>query len=250
MEQPPDRPVAGRPFAVKAGPRLFSLGNRLAKCASMVRGGAALADVGTDHAYLPILLALRGKIKSAVASDIRPGPLVRAEKNVARYGVSGLVSVRRSDGLDEILPEEADDVVVAGMGGELIARIVGRAGWLKEPGRRLILQPMTSVPELRLFLAGEGFAVLREEAVSEGGHVYTVLLSSYDPDGVRADELYPYAGALDGSTEDGGCYLRRQASGLRKQARGLALTGRREEAGALERIADRLISLCGKEGKQ
>lgn len=227
--------------------RPFSLGRRLALCASMVRDGAAFADVGTDHAYLPVFLAMRGRVRSAVASDVRPGPLRAAEKNVLRYGVSELVSVRLSDGLDGILPREADDVAVAGMGGELIAKIVGRAGWLRDPGKRLILQPMTSAPELRLFLAKEGFAILREEAVSEDGHVYTAILSAYDPGGVRTDELYPYAGGLDGSTEDGRLYLRRQALRLRKQARGMALTGKEGEAGALERIAAQLSALGGKE---
>ena len=230
--------------------RPFSLGKRLALCASMVREGTALADVGTDHAYLPVFLALRGRVRRAVASDVRPGPLRRAERNVARYGVSELVSVRLSDGLDGIFPWEADDVVVAGMGGELIAKIVGRAGWLKDPGRRLILQPMTSAEELRLFLAGEGFAILREEAVSEGGRVYTAILSAYDPRAVRTGELYPYAGGIDGSTEDGRLYLRRQALRLRKQARGMALTGKEGEAGALERIAAQLSALGGKEGSR
>ena len=228
---------------MKTGKRLFSLGNRLALCASMIRSGTALADVGTDHAYLPVFLALQEKIKSAVASDVRQGPLRRAAQNVARYGVSEVVSVRLSDGLDEILPWEADDVVAAGMGGELIAKIVGRAEWLKNPEKHLILQPMTSAAELRVFLAKEGFAVLREEAVSEEGRVYTAILSAYNPGGVRTGDLYPYAGGLDGSTPDGRLYLQRQALRLRKQARGLALTGKGGDAAELERIAEKLSDL-------
>lgn len=225
--------------------RRFALGARLALCASMVRDGVSLADVGTDHAHLPVDLALSGKIKSAVASDVRPGPLRAAEKNVARYGVSELVSLRLSDGLDRVRPDEADDIVIAGMGGELIAKIVGRAGWLKNTGKRLILQPMTSEAELRVFLARQGFSILREEAVLEGNHVYTVIHSAYCPDEIVTDELYPYAGGLDGTTQEGRLYLDRQAERLRKQAGGLALTGRREEAAGLERIAERL-SLSGR----
>lgn len=222
--------------------RRFALGARLALCASMVRNGTALADVGTDHAHLPIDLALREKIKSAVASDVRPGPLQAAEKNVARYGVSGLVSLRLSDGLDRILPGEADDIVIAGMGGELIMKIIGRACWLKDTEKHLILQPMTSEAELRVFLAQEGFSILREEAVLEGNHVYTVILSAYTRRKIITDELYSYAGGLDRNTLEGRLYLDRQAERLRKQAGGLAMTGRREEADGLERIAARLAA--------
>lgn len=230
------------------GPRPFSLGARLALCASLVRKGAALADVGTDHAYLPVFLALHGGIRCAVASDVRPGPLRAAERNVARYGVGDIVSVRLSDGLDAVSPDEADDVAVAGMGGELIAKIVGRAGWLKSPDKRLILQPMTSAAELRVFLAREGFAILREKAVSEDGHVYTAILSAYAPKQVCAGAgTYPYAGGLDGSTEDERRYLLRQAVSLRKKARGLAWTGKSAEADSFEKIAEELEAMNGKE---
>ncbi len=127
----------------------------------MVRPGCALADVGTDHAYLPVWLAFHGLISGAVATDLRPGPLNRARENILRYGGSDRVAARLADGLSGVSPEEADDVVIAGMGGKMIARIISEAEWLKNGEKHLILQPMTSVEDLRTFLAEEGFAVRR-----------------------------------------------------------------------------------------
>ena len=90
--------------------RLFSLGKRLSLCASMVRQGTSLADVGTDHAYLPVWLAKHGLIRNAIASDVRRGPLERARRNIERYGEDDVITVRLSDGLDRILPGEADEI--------------------------------------------------------------------------------------------------------------------------------------------
>jgi tRNA (adenine22-N1)-methyltransferase len=204
---------------------LFLLGRRLSVCAQMVRAGAHLADIGTDHAYLPVWLALRGDISSAVASDIRLGPLRRARQNILRYGVSGLVSERLSDGLAAVSPEEADDIVIAGMGGKMIARIMEGAPWLRNPEKHLILQPMTSVEDLRLFLAENGFAVLEERAAEEDGHIYSAMLVAYIPELCLQDELTPYIGKLKADTEESRAYLRRQVHRLSNRAEGLRLAG-------------------------
>ena len=97
---------------------LFRLGNRLALCASMVREGTKLADIGTDHAYLPIWLARKGRISSAIAADVKPLPLRSAEQNIRRYHVEEQITTRLSDGLRALSPDEAGDIVLAGMGGE------------------------------------------------------------------------------------------------------------------------------------
>lgn len=226
---------------------LFLLGRRLSVCAQMVRAGARLADIGTDHAYLPVWLALRGDICSAVASDIRPGPLRRARQNILRYGVSGLVSDRLSDGLSAVSPEEADDIVIAGMGGKMIAKIIKEAPWLRNPEKHLILQPMTSVEDLRLFLAENGFAVLEEHSAEEDGHVYSAMLVVYTPELCRQDALYPYIGKLTADTEESRAYLRRQVHRLSNRAEGLRLAGdlaaSRESARLAEEIEHMLIEI-------
>lgn len=226
---------------------LFSLGARLALCASMVRPGAALADVGTDHAHLPIWLAKQGLISKAVASDVRPGPLERAKQNIEKYGAGDEVKARLCDGLDGILPEEADDVVIAGMGGEMIAEIVCRAAWLENAGKHLILQPMTREENLRRSLMKMGFSVLSEQAVLEEGHVYTVMLCAYGPGEGREDGLFPYIGLLDAKTPESRAYLRREQKRLFDHANGFAARGDGEKASELLRLRARIGKMLAAE---
>lgn len=222
---------------------LFTLGERLQLCASMVRPGVTLADIGTDHAYLPIWLAKKGLITRAVAADIRQGPLEKAQSNILRYHVQDTVSARLSDGLHAFSSCDADDIVIAGMGGEMIIKIIREAPWLKDTQKHLILQPMTSVEPLRLFLAEQNFKVLREEAVEEDGHVYTVMLVQYSTEKVCVDELYPYIGKLKADTQAAKIYIRRRITNLKKRHKGLLLTGKQTEASELGNIIDRLKAM-------
>ena len=130
---------------------MFRLDPRLELCASFVREGCRLADIGTDHAYLPVWLLKKEKISYAIAADIHLGPLRRAEKNIRKYHVEEKVSIRLSDGLETVFPIEVDDIVIAGMGGETIAKIIAEAPWLKDEKKHLILQPMTSAEDLRRY---------------------------------------------------------------------------------------------------
>ena len=175
---------------------LFQLGPRLALCASLVREGSLFCDVGTDHAYLPIWLLKMGKISRALACDVNPGPLEAARRDGARYEVGEELSFRLSDGLRQVSPQEAEDIAIAGMGGELILRIIEETPWLRNEGKRLILQPMSSVPELREGLKELGFAVLKEEAAQEGTKVYSAFAVQYTGAPVETGRLYPYLVAI------------------------------------------------------
>ena len=225
---------------------LFQLDQRLALCASLVRTGVKLADIGTDHAYLPIWLAKQGKIVSAVAADVREGPLKIAQENIQKYSAFQ-VSVRLSDGLRNIREEEADDIVIAGMGGELISRIIAETDWLKKKEKRLILQPMTSVGELRVALSDLGFTVLEEHAVWCGHHIYTAMQVSYYPDRSAKGELFPYIGSLRLSESASRDYFRQQIKILEKRSAGLRLGGKREEAENLSQICKKLCEMLGEE---
>ena len=103
---------------------MITLDSRLSLCASFVRQDSKLADIGTDHAYLPVWLCQNGVCKSAVAADINPEPLSRGQLTIAQAGLEDKVKTRLSDGLKSISADEADDIVIAGMGGELIAKII------------------------------------------------------------------------------------------------------------------------------
>lgn len=149
---------------------------RLQMVADLVPDGARLADIGTDHAYLPTALMLEGKISTAIAADLRQGPLDRAKATVQNYGLQGKIGFRLCDGLKGIRPEEADTVVIAGMGGETISMILQAATWTRENGTTLVLQPMSSMLELRVWLEENGYQILSEHLAQEGDTLYTAFL--------------------------------------------------------------------------
>lgn len=156
--------------------RLFELSPRLRSVADLVPQGALFADVGTDHAYLPVWLILQGKIHRAIAADLREGPLDRARMTAESHGVADKIALRLCDGLSGIGQEEVDTVAIAGMGGETIAEILSAAPWTKTGNRRLILQPMTAHAELRAWLNGHGFCIAEETLTSENKTLYATFL--------------------------------------------------------------------------
>ena len=164
--------------------RPFSLSPRLAAVAELVPQGTRLADVGTDHGRLPVWLIQHGVVERAVASDLRPGPLSRARALAERWAVADRISFRLCDGLSGIGSEEARTVTVAGMGGETIAEILAAAPWTREGDMTLVLQPMSSISNLRLWLSQNGYQIVVEELAREGDTLYTALL-------VRTGEMAP-----------------------------------------------------------
>jgi tRNA (adenine22-N1)-methyltransferase len=157
----------------------IKISKRLCTASSLVRDGAVLADVGTDHAYLPIYLVQKGRIKRAVASDINVGPLKKAIENIEAYGVSGSVETFLTNGLSGIENFAPTDITICGMGGELIAEILDSCEYVKNPSVRLILQPMTCVKELREYLQN-GFSTVVENVVCEDGKIYQIMCVEYD----------------------------------------------------------------------
>ena len=163
--------------------RLPKLTPRLETVASLVREGARLLDVGTDHAYLPAVLVGHGKCKCALATDLRKGPLAHAAATIAACGLKSKISLVMTDGLTGLSLEEIDDVVLAGMGGKLMLSIIKAAPSLKDPRLHLILQPQTDLPSVRETMAGDGFCLNRELLVREEHRIYHVFSFVYD--GVR-----------------------------------------------------------------
>ena len=160
----------------------MQLSRRLQTVASLVPKCGCLADIGTDHAYVPVWCVKNGVCRRALACDVRPGPLKIAEKSIRESGLAHAIQTRLSDGLDAILPGEADAVVIAGMGGLLIADILSRGKTVFTAHTRLILQPMTAVEELRVFLYQNGFRVTDEHVVAEEDKFYQVLEAALGQD--------------------------------------------------------------------
>lgn len=198
----------------------------------MCRSGRVAADIGCDHAQLACWLA-RNVSSSVIASDVRDGPLEAARRTVSESGVSN-VTIVKSDGLDKI--DYADDVIICGMGGELIARIISGCRFLTED-TRFILQPMTKANYLRCWLCENGYEIIEEKAVPDGGFFYTIMLVKYTGVVFEPDETF----ALVGKNTDSG-YLSKVAEKLLKSAEGMDKSpAYRDEAARLRDIADKIL---------
>lgn len=154
--------------------RKLELQPRLQALADWVRPGSRLADIGTDHGYLPVYLRKIGAVSHAIASDLRPAPLEHARRSAGEYGVSG-IEFRLCNGLAGIAPQEADTIVIAGMGGENITAILEAAPWALDGSHVLLLQPMSRSEVLRGWLPKHGAKVLRERLVADKGTLYSIL---------------------------------------------------------------------------
>ncbi|HCA05097.1 MAG TPA: SAM-dependent methyltransferase [Ruminococcaceae bacterium] len=200
--------------------RCPQLDNRLMLCARFVRRGAKLADIGTDHAYLPVWLCRNGICPKAVAADVNPEPLERGRLTVEQAGLESVISLRLSDGLKRVEAREADDIVIAGMGGELIADIILSCGFSRDGEKRFILQPMTKSEELVRSLYENGFEILAQDCCEAAGKCYTVMSVAYTGQTFGADEPFYYLGKLNPSYPLHRRFLQGHIERLRKKAIG------------------------------
>ncbi len=155
-----------------------------------------LIDVGCDHAYLCIHLVEQGA-KSAVASDIRPGPLAAAREHIAACGMADRVRAVLCPGLEAFSPEDADTISICGMGGEMIASILEAAPWTATGNHKLVLQPMTNGHKLRKWLSHNGYAIEKEALAREGDRIYVVMqVFGGKTDGCGAENQYLFTEKL------------------------------------------------------
>lgn len=155
--------------------RPIELSPRLRSVAELVPHGAILADIGTDHGFLPVYLLQYGRIQKAIAADLREGPLSKAKEHAEKYGLLDKMEFCLCDGLSKIQPYAADTIAIAGMGGETIASILAQAPWTKEGNHKLLLQPMTSVYDLRDFLTRNGYTIQMEYLNRENRRIYLTM---------------------------------------------------------------------------
>ena len=159
------------------------------KCIISYVKARVAADIGTDHAYVPIELVRSGRAERVIATDVHRGPLDIAAGHIERYGLSDRIETRLGAGLSVLRPGEADTIVVAGMGGELIAEILNSSSEVARASE-LVLQPMNSQYELRRFLIDNGYTIEREDIENEGQRVYNLML-------VRSGHMEPFASDID-----------------------------------------------------
>ncbi|MBR6514687.1 MAG: SAM-dependent methyltransferase [Clostridia bacterium] len=157
----------------------YKINKRLLCAASFVEKGASVADIGCDHAYLPIYLIKENIARSVLACDINEGPCETARDNIRRQGLSEVISVRCTDGLVGIEDFAPENIVICGMGGDLIYRIISDSEYTKSARPLLILQAMTKVSELRSSLLASGYNIEKEALVYDD-RLYEVIVCRYD----------------------------------------------------------------------
>lgn len=163
----------------------MQLSLRLSAIADMVTIGNRLVDVGCDHGYLPVYLVLNKKIPGALAMDVKKGPLSRAEEHIQQYQLSEYIETRLSDGLAALQPGEGDTLVIAGMGGPLMERILQDGAPVLKNFQELILQPQSDVGHFRRFIREQGWEITEETIVLEDGKFYPIMKVVQKPEAER-----------------------------------------------------------------
>ncbi|ADU20702.1 tRNA (adenine(22)-N(1))-methyltransferase [Ruminococcus albus] len=222
---------------------------RLLTCVSLCRG-RVIADIGTDHGYLPCYMAAEGLCDKAYACDVAEKPLESAAAHISQNGLEDKVTPILSCGLEKVPAEGLTDIVIAGMGGELIARILEDCRWLKtaEPALNLVLQPMTKWDTLRRWLYENGFEVRGEKPCTSGRFVYSVMQAVYtgEKPGYPCDLRYLFCGRVTADDDDGREYLLRQAVRLEACARGKLSSGEADAAKEMQALAEDIKEQCEK----
>ncbi|MCR4617758.1 MAG: class I SAM-dependent methyltransferase [Lachnospiraceae bacterium] len=161
-----------KPFTPKLSPRLEGIVSMVPECEKV-------ADIGCDHGYISVALVQRGIARSAIACDIKAGPLEFAKKNIAKAGLEGIAYVRLAPGLNALGESEADCIVIAGMGMRTIAGILTEDMDKAKNADYLVLQPQSEIPEMRQFLGENGFYIIENKLmIEEDKYYFSMLVSS------------------------------------------------------------------------
>lgn len=174
----------------------IQISRRLQSVASFVQEGKILADVGCDHGYIPIYLLQKKKIEKAIAMDINQGPLMRAKEHIQEWGLENYIDTRLSDGVDALKPNEAQSVVIAGMGGPLMEKILTEGEEVLETAIELVLQPQSEIGHFRKFLSENGYCITHEEMILEDGKYYPIMRVVHGKMEVQTEAEYLYGKKL------------------------------------------------------
>ncbi|AXU75165.1 tRNA (adenine(22)-N(1))-methyltransferase [Clostridioides difficile] len=169
----------------------MKLTDRLLEIASLVSDGKKIADIGTDHGYIPVYLLKEGKVPFAVLADVNKGPLDNAHKEVIQNNLLDKVDLRLGSGIEILEIGEVEEVIIAGMGGILISELLEAKKEVAHNVEKLILQPMQAQEELRYYLLNNGYEILEEVLVREDFRIYEIIVAKYTgKNTIIEDEIY------------------------------------------------------------
>ena len=154
---------------------MLKISERLATVAGLIPQGSDFVDIGTDHGYVPIWLFQNGRIRSAIAMDVNKGPLARAKENRDKYGFTEVMDIRLSNGFEKLKPGEGDSVLIAGMGGPLMIRIIEDGRENASSIQTWVLQPQSEIPSVRRYLHEHGFIIVEEIMLKDEGKYYMAM---------------------------------------------------------------------------
>ncbi len=204
------------------------ISNRLLRIAELVPQGARVADIGCDHGYLGIHLLLQNRVDEVYASDLNPQPLETAQRNANKYGVADKMHFCCANGLAGIDPESVDTIVCAGMGGEVMRKILESAPWVRQNKYILLLQPQSVPAEFRAWLFAEGFSILEEYPIFEKGHMYFTMKIRYTGEIIAPTPgmLFVTKPMLQSNSPDLPQYLENVLQNMNKSIDGLLTSGK------------------------
>ncbi|MDO4566696.1 MAG: class I SAM-dependent methyltransferase [Oscillospiraceae bacterium] len=203
----------------------LKLSKRLAAAASLVRRGSRAVDIGCDHGRLAAKLIQENICEMVIARDINAAPLARARALFERLDIAGRCTAQLADGLEGLCKDDADDIIIAGLGADIIIEIISKAPWLKDPSKRLVLLPSSRHAKLRRYLYREGFELISETAVVENGFCYSAMCAAYTGEKKEIDVGFAAIGLLSDSSEASAAYRERE----KRRARRLAASGAEAE---------------------
>ena len=222
----------------------IKLDDRLSTVASLVRNGKRVADIGTDHGYLVAYLVENGICPSGIAADLRKGPLENARQTVIQQCLSDKIELILSDGLENIPSDACDDIVIAGMGGNLIAEILEKAPWVKDERINIVAQPMTHAEVLRQYFIDNDFTITGEKTATDGKRYYCIISANYTATKQEHTLSYIYTGEIKPETDTDIKYLRKILTALTKKYDAL-MSANKEDTDNLKEIIDDIKYLLG-----
>ena len=191
----------------------MQLSKRLQTVAHLVHSGGVVADIGCDHGFTIIYLVMNQLASAGIAMDVADGPLMRAKEHIHQYGLDNRIALRKSDGLQQLVEGEADTILISGIGGALMERILREFPHVTQSAKELVLSPQSEIYKVRHALHDLGFVIAQEEMVFDQGKYYTIIRCERGSEHYFTEEEYIYVPDANETSGISGIYAKRACAG-------------------------------------